>query len=232
MSAEPQISLANINKSYYHSNGDLLCSVLKDLSFTLAQGEKAAFTGPSGSGKTTLLNIIGSLDTPDSGEVIIDSKNILTKTENERVHYRNRKVGFIFQKHYLLYQFTVLENILLPCLAEKKETSDSDLERAETLLEQLAIKDKSSYYPSMLSGGEMQRVSFARAMINSPKLILADEPTGSLDEKNSQILIELLISMAEQEKKSLIVVTHSQETAAYMDTEYSLNNGILFKKRS
>ena len=223
------LSLKNISKNYHKASGEIVREVLKDINLEINSGEKIAIVGPSGSGKTTLLNLIGSLDLPDSGHIHFKGKTLSTFSEKEILNYRNQEIGFIFQLHHLLPQCTLWENVLVPTLARKAKDEDVQ-QRALDLLRKVGIWDNRYQFPGELSGGECQRVAVVRALINQPALLLADEPTGALDEDNAVQLMELLISLNEQEHTSLVVVTHSRELAGMMDTIYFLKNGILLKE--
>ncbi len=220
------LELINICKSFDTPSGEKSLTILNDLSLKVDEGESVSIVGPSGSGKSTLLNIIGTLDLPTSGDVLFNGHDLLKCDQNKIAEIRNKEIGFIFQLHHLLPQCTVIENVLIPTLAEKiKSDKDDKYNRAKMLLEKVGLQDRSEYYPGQLSGGELQRVAVVRALINNPKLILADEPTGSLDKKTSLVLADLLKHI--DEKVSLIMVTHSTEIAALMDTSYRLDNGLL-----
>ncbi|MCH8963505.1 MAG: ABC transporter ATP-binding protein [Planctomycetes bacterium] len=200
--------------------------VLRDVCLTLADGESASIIGPSGSGKSTLLNILGSLEPPTSGSVIIDGCNPYSLTEPELARFRNRQVGFVFQDHHLLPQCTVLENVLLPALADKSSGSGR-IQRARMLLDRVGLAERLDHRPSQISGGERQRVALARALINEPALILADEPTGSLDRSTSQDVADLLWELHRQEGRILIVVTHNETLAARAGKRFELKDGVL-----
>ncbi len=215
----------NVSKLYYSNQGVLICKALDDVSLTIGEGERVTITGPSGSGKSTLLNILGGIDFSDSGNVSFNDKKLSEMDEKRQAEFRNIHAGFIFQEHFLIKHCTVLENVLLPNLAYLKRIPKAKQEDAERFLEALGIIDKKDYLPSMLSGGERQRVAFARALINSPDFILADEPTGNLDQKNSEQAMEFLLTFAEKEKMALIVVTHATHIAALFNTEYSMLDG-------
>jgi len=205
-------------------------TVLKDISFQMDQGESVAVVGPSGSGKSTLLNIIGALDKPTSGEVFFAGKNLSNLNDSELSAIRNQEIGFIFQLHHLLPQCTVLENVLIPTIPlriKKNEDKDAVMRRAKTLLEKVDLKERMDFFPAVLSGGELQRVAVVRALINTPKLILADEPTGSLDKESSENLGRLLVDLNREEGVALITVTHSMDLARLMSTVYNLQNGKL-----
>ncbi len=221
----------NISKSYYSDKGVLICRALENVSLDINENRSLTITGPSGSGKSTLLNILGCIDYPDSGYVYYNDKMLSKMNEKNQAEFRNTHAGFIFQDHHLVRHCSVLENVLLPCLAGKRKTGKEESERAEHILEKLGIIGKKDYLPAMLSGGERQRTAFARSLINSPHFILADEPTGNLDWKNSGQAMKLLLDFAENERISLVVVTHSSLVASMFKTEYSLTDGRLKRSR-
>jgi len=207
--------------------------VLRGIDMTMAAGESAAIMGPSGSGKSTLLNIIGTLEKPTRGTVVHGEVNINSLSETEKARLRNQKIGFVFQLHHLLPQFTAFENILLPVYPALKasETPREDLKkaaaRAEELLDRVGLSGKGTRYPWSLSGGERQRVAVARALINSPPLLLVDEPTGSLDSESAGGVMELLMEMNQEQAVALILVTHAQPIARYASRGYELSGGML-----
>ncbi len=216
------LKLENISKSYSKER-----LILDQLSLEINAGERVAIVGPSGSGKTTLLNLIGTLDRPDSGNMIFDGQDLSTMNDSQLAQFRNRKIGFVFQMHHLLPQLSLWENVLLPTLTDPalqgKETED----RAKRLIERVGLGRVVSQKPSELSGGECQRTAVVRALINRPALLLADEPTGALDQKSSGNLTDLLIELNKEEGVALVVVTHSMEVARKMDRIYRLENGKL-----
>lgn len=221
------LQLNNIHKSYSRDH-EYTQVVLDNISLSLNQGETLSIVGPSGIGKSTLLNIIGGLDTADSGDVIVNGKNVSGLNDDELSVIRNQEIGFVFQMHYLLPQFNVVENILLPTLAslekrDKKIVND----RINYLLEKTGLVDHKNKYPGQMSVGECQRVAVVRSLINSPGLLLADEPTGSLDEETAASLTELLLQINKEEKIALIVVTHSLELAAKMGKKLQMKQGKL-----
>lgn len=222
------LELKNIEKKYEIPSGKEQITVLKDLSLHVARGESIAVVGPSGSGKSTLLNIIGALDKPTSGLVTFAGKNLADLDDSELSKIRNKDIGFVFQLHHLLPQCTALENVLIPTipLGAKKENEEVR-SRANKLLERVGLDKHMDYFPAQLSGGELQRVAVVRALINRPKLVLADEPTGSLDKESSDNLGQLLIQLNKEEAVTLIVVTHSIELARLMDKVFNLRNGKL-----
>ena len=213
------LKVRELSKSY----GNQL--ILDNVSFEIEKGSTAAITGPSGSGKTTFLNILGTLDQADSGSVYFNNQDISFMSEKERSIFRNKHIGFIFQMHYLLPQCTVFENILLPTLSYTGKTEKLEAQqRAEYLLEKIDMIQHRDKLPGQLSGGECQRTAFVRALINQPELILADEPTGSLDEENAAILSDELILLNKEFNTTLIVVTHSLLLARKMDRTWNLHN--------
>lgn len=222
------LELKKITKTFEIPAAERAMTVLKDISFQINQGESMAVVGPSGSGKSTLLNIIGALDKPTSGGVFFAGKNLAHLGDSELSVIRNLEIGFIFQLHHLLPQCTVLENILIPTipLGIKKDKNEV-MRRAKTLLEKVSLTDRMDFFPAVLSGGELQRIAVVRALINTPKLILADEPTGSLDKESSENLGRLLVDLNREEGVALITVTHSMELARLMGKVYNLQNGQL-----
>ena len=205
------ISLRNLSVSYETPAGPV--PVLSDLN--IADGQAIAIVGPSGSGKTTLLNVIGAMLPPTSGEVTVGGENISSLSEKEAAKFRNRQLGFVFQQHYLLPQLTVLENVLVPRLAGGWDEKESETRaRAEALLERVGLGHRLTHLPSALSGGEKQRVAVARALINEPSLILADEPTGALDSETGEKVADLLLEVQQEKGVTLVVVTHDLDLAA------------------
>ncbi len=218
------LELKNITKTYPAPDGTHETTILSGINLVVSSGETVAIVGPSGSGKSTLLNIIGTLDKPTAGNILFNSRDITGLKDKELAALRNKKIGFIFQQHHLLPQCTVLENVLLPTLVSGLPGQSG---RAGELLEKVGLSGHPAHLPSQLSGGEQQRVAVVRALINQPDLILADEPTGSLDRKNSENLGKLLVELNIDNRVTLIVVTHSLDLAARMKTAYSLNEGAL-----
>jgi lipoprotein-releasing system ATP-binding protein len=209
----------------YPTRGEPLV-VLRDVSLELDRGENVAILGPSGSGKSTLLSIIGALEPPSSGRVVLDGQDPATLAEPAVAALRNRKIGFVFQDHHLLPQCSVLENVLTPTVAAGRTTPE-DISRARMLLERVGLGDRLDYRPAELSGGERQRAAIARALIRTPLLLLADEPTGNLDHKTAVGVGELLLELQRQEQTMLIVVTHSPRLAAMMGRRVQLDDGTL-----
>jgi len=198
--------------------------VLRGVSFELAQGEALAVTGPSGSGKSTLLHLVGTLDSPTSGTVEIDGKDPSALPDKELARFRNRTIGFVFQEHHLLPQYSVLENVLLPALAFP-ESRDGARSRARELLERVGLGHRLDHRPAELSGGERQRVAVARALINRPSLLLCDEPTGSLDRKTASSVADLLFELHGETGTVMVVVTHSLELADRFERRCELAEG-------
>ena len=198
----------------------------KTLALEIEKGSRLAIVGPSGSGKTTLLNLVGALDLPDSGDVVFNGENITTYSQKQLADFRNRHLGFIFQLHHLMPQLTAMENVLLPILPQGKIGKEQQ-EWAEYLLQKVGIWEQRNQKPSEMSGGECQRTAVVRALINKPELILADEPTGALDEANAEGLTDMLIRLSDDEKVTLVTVTHSVAMADRMDKKYTLKNGQL-----
>jgi lipoprotein-releasing system ATP-binding protein len=222
-----QLELKNIHKGYGVPESHAFRPVLSELNWKLESGARVGIVGPSGSGKTTLLNLIGALDRPDSGEIIFEGKDISGYSNDELARFRNQKLGFVFQQHHLLPQLTLWENVLLPLLPKSKGIRGEDKQWAEHLLHKTGIWEQRQQKPSQLSGGECQRTAVVRAMINKPSIILADEPTGALDEENANILADLLITLSKDEGITLVTVTHSAELANRMDKVYYLRSGLL-----
>ncbi len=222
------LQLENITKCYDAPVGNEKPVILRDVSLSVGRGETLAIIGPSGCGKSTLLNIIGALDTPTSGTVRLEGRDLREANEQELARIRNQQIGFIFQLHHLLPQCTVLENVLLPTLAlGKKSDPNPARERAERLLKRVGLDSRLAYRPGLLSGGERQRVAVVRALINQPILLLADEPTGALDQESSAELVRLLVELNQEEAVALIVVTHSIDVAKQMGRILQLRNGRL-----
>ena len=201
--------------------------VLDGIDLTVAAGESLAIVGPSGSGKSTLLNLLGTLDTPDEGELIIDGRDPSSIGGDALARFRNQTIGFVFQSHHLLPHLSVLENVLVPVLAHASAVGPEVLERAGTLLKRVGLEHREGQLPGRLSGGERQRVAVVRALINRPRLILADEPTGALDRASAAGVARLLTELNREQGITLVVVTHSDELAGRMDRVLSMEDGRL-----
>ena len=225
------LEIKNLSKTYRAPDGGDAVDVLRGVDLQMDAGETLAITGPSGSGKSTVLNIVGALDHADAGEVIVDGRDVAKLGENAVAAYRNSTVGFIFQLHHLLPQCTVLENVLVPTLAQPGGDRRALRERAEALLAAVGLEHRRGHRPGQLSGGERQRVAVARALINQPKLLLADEPTGALDRVNAGRLVDLLVEMNRAQGVAVILVTHAPELAGRMGRVVELVDGKLVEVR-
>ena len=223
---EPIIMEAvNLCKSYTEAAG-LRLDVLKNINITIRAGEKIAIVGASGSGKSTLLHLLGGLDTPTSGQVLIGEKDISRMSEKALCRLRNHHLGFVYQFHHLLAEFTAQENVAMPALVRGTSPAQC-LHKAELLLEKVGMTRRLNHKPSELSGGERQRAAIARAVINEPRCICADEPTGNLDKSTADQVIQVMMRLNKEYGTSLIVVTHDMELAKKMDTIYTIENGEL-----
>lgn len=216
------IEVSELRKSYPVTKESAL-EVLKGINLNIYHQEIAAIVGKSGAGKSTLLHILGTLDRPDSGNVMFEEENIFKKREKQISEFRSRKIGFIFQFHHLLPEFTAIENVLIPSMI----SGMPDRKKAEQILEEVGLKDRINHKPSELSGGEAQRVAIARALINSPKLVLADEPTGNLDSENADSVIELIFSLREKYNQTFVIVTHNEEFAKKCDRIINIHDGMV-----
>jgi len=216
----------------YSSPGSPDTAVLKSIDLDLYAGDSLAIVGPSGSGKSTLLNMLGTLDSPSSGRVLIDGIDTATMNDKAKAQLRNRRIGFVFQLHHLLPQCTVLENVLLPVLANRSRPDGAETTYALHLLERVGIADCAARRPGQLSGGECQRTALVRALINKPGILLADEPTGSLDKRNAAELAVLLAELNREQNITLVVVTHSDALAEVMKQTMNLADGRLSKAGS
>jgi lipoprotein-releasing system ATP-binding protein len=214
------ISCQNIHKSYEH------LQVLKGVSLEIAKGDLACIVGPSGAGKSTLLHIIGTLDKADSGKVVINGRDISSLKDKALSDFRNQHLGFVFQFHHLLPEFTALENVCIPAYIAKKSESEAK-NRAMQLLDFMGLKDRMQHKPGELSGGEQQRVSVARALMNHPLVVLADEPTGNLDTERSEELHQLFFDLKKEFGQTFIVVTHNEQLAQKADKKFVMRDGLI-----
>lgn len=217
--------LSNVTKSYRSDAGAV--PVLNGISLTIAEGETVAITGPSGCGKSTLLNLLGALDQADSGEIRVADRDLTKLDAQQLAEFRNTTVGFVFQLHHLLPQCTVLENVLVPSIVRKDADRAALRARAAQLLGAVGLSHRLDHRPGQLSGGERQRAAVARALINSPKLLLADEPTGALDRASAERLADLLAEVHQREKITIVMVTHAPELARRMGRMLGLVDGKL-----
>lgn len=217
------IKTSGITKSF----GNL--QVLKGIDIEIFKGEIVSIVGPSGAGKTTLLQIIGTLDMPDAGSLIINNTNVSNLKEKDQAAFRNQNIGFVFQFHQLLPEFTALENVMIPALIANVKASDAE-KRAKEMLDFLNLTDRMSHKPAELSGGEKQRVAVARALINTPSVILADEPSGSLDTKNKEELHNLFFELREKMNQTFVIVTHDEQLAKDTDRIIHMKDGIIIEK--
>lgn len=216
------LKVENLCKTY--GMGEAKVEALKDVSFSLEKGEFAAVVGESGSGKSTLLNCIGGLDDPTSGKVYLDGEDIFSMKENARTIFRRQNIGFIFQSFQLIGELDVEQNIVFPLLLDYKKP---DKERIEEILEVLGLKDRRHHLPSQLSGGQQQRVAIGRALITKPTLVLADEPTGNLDTKNSQDVVDLLLKASRYYQQTILMITHNTNLTSCMDRVLRVRDGRL-----
>ena len=220
MTKETLLEISGLKKSYKITK-DYNLEVLKGIDLTIYKEEIIAIIGKSGAGKSTLLHILGALDTPDSGKVVFQGKNIFDYGENDLAKFRNKEVGFIFQFHHLLPEFTAFENVLISNMIG----GNNDKKRVNELLEIVGLSSRASHKPNELSGGEAQRVAIARALMNSPGMILGDEPTGNLDTQNANSVIDLLFELRDKFKQTFVIVTHNEEFASKCDRVIKLADG-------
>jgi lipoprotein-releasing system ATP-binding protein len=206
--------------------GPVTLEVLKSVNVSILAGERLSIVGASGSGKTTLLQILGGLDKPSTGQVLVDGKNIHSLGEKERGDLRNHAMGFVYQFHHLLPEFSALENVAMPLLVRRMHTGEAK-DRASEILKRVGLGERLTHRPHQLSGGERQRAAVARALVTQPKLVLADEPTGNLDGRNAEAVFELMLELNRERRTSLVVVTHDPRIAARMDRALEIENGSL-----
>ncbi len=216
------IEIKNVYKNY--ENGPQVVEVIKGINFDINHSEVVTIMGPSGVGKSTLLHIIGALDHPSSGEVIVAGQNLLSLHNDALARFRNRSIGFVFQFHHLLPEFSALENVLIPAMMHNPVTKEKE-EYSKYLLEEVGLSHRLEHKPSELSGGEQQRVAVARALINSPEVLLADEPTGNLDNRNSEMLYNLLLDLNSKLGQTLVIVTHDEHMTSRSNRIILLDDG-------
>lgn len=215
----------NIKKSFLLDN-KLKLEVLKGISLEIYRGEIFEIVGASGAGKSTLLHILGTIDKPDEGKIYFEDKNLLSFKDEELSRFRNKNIGFVFQFHHLLPEFTALENVVIPMMINGK-SFDECKSRAIELIQYVGLSDRINHKPSELSGGELQRIAIARALANNPKIIFADEPTGNLDTKNSQSIIELIKNLNKEFNQTFVIVTHNPELVEIADRVQEIKDGVL-----
>lgn len=218
------LQIKNVSKTFLQANQNI--EVLKNINLEVNSGEVIALTGPSGSGKTTLLQITGLLDSPSSGTIIINNKDVSTIGDSERTEIRKTQIGFIYQFHHLIAEFSAIENVAIPLLINGKNKSYA-FEQAKEILKEVELEDKLNYKPYQLSGGQQQRVAIARAIINKPSLILADEPTGNLDFELSEKIFEILYNLTKKYQIACLIVTHNQEISKKTDRIIKIKSGII-----
>ena len=216
------LKVQNLNKTY--GKGEVRVNALRNVSLSLNKGEFAAVVGESGSGKSTLLNCIGALDTPTSGSVIVDGQDLFSMKEEQRTIFRRRNIGFIFQSFQLVSELNVEQNIMFPLLLDYRKPDPSAI---NDILGLLGLTDRRHHLPSQLSGGQQQRVAIGRALITRPKMILADEPTGNLDSKNSQDVIDLLTQASRRYQQTILMITHNNNLTASADRVFRVTDGVL-----
>ncbi len=226
MSDQILLEARNISKEYPSQSGGPALTILNDVSLTVNRKSLISIVGASGSGKSTLLHILGGLDRPTQGQILFDGYDISTYSEDKLAHFRNTSIGFVFQFHHLLPEFTALENVFMPGLISGKKMEEIKT-RASSLLGKLGLSHREQHRPAQLSGGEQQRVAVARALMNKPKIIMADEPTGNLDTKNTGNLLDTLLQIREEEQVALLMVTHDMNIAQKSEFTYRLEEGAL-----
>ena len=226
MNRETLIRIEDLHKSYYDGESEL--PVLQGIDLEIYTSEFLAVIGASGVGKSTLLHIIGTLDRPTTGNVLYDEQDIFALSDTEIARFRNKEIGFVFQFHHLLPEFTSLENVAMGALITSPVNNKKVYKEAESLLDYVGLSERLSHYPSQLSGGERQRVAIARSLINQPKVVLADEPTGNLDRRSSEAVLELLWDLNSKSGQTFVIVTHNQELAQQVDRVIQLVDGKVF----
>lgn len=222
MEKEKLFEISGIKKSYKITKKNYL-NVLKGINLEVYKGEIAAIVGKSGAGKSTLLHILGTLDRPDSGQFLFEDKDVFSFSDKQLAEFRSNKIGFIFQFHHLLPEFTALENVQIASLISGNKSKENSV----NILNEVGLKDRTNHKPSELSGGEAQRVAIARALINSPKIILADEPTGNLDTENAEAIINLIFELRNKYNQTYLIVTHNEEFAQRCDRIIKISDGVI-----
>lgn len=223
------LEVKNLSKVYHSGMNEI--HVLKEIQFEIQEGEAICLLGPSGAGKSTLLQILGTLDRPSSGEIFYNGYNIFEMSDDELAKFRNETMGFVFQFHHLIHEMTALENVTLPCMLAG-DPQDEAIEKAKRWFSYLGLDERLHHYPNQLSGGELQRVSIARALIKNPKILLADEPTGNLDSENSKKVQDLFFDLHKQLGLTIIVVTHDIEFSKKFSKVYRVQDGMISQLRS
>ena len=221
------LTCTNLNKEF--NEGAHKLQVLKNVSFSIAKGEQVAIVGSSGSGKSTLLHLLGALDKPTSGQVYFEQQDIFRFSANQQAQFRNQSLGFVYQFHHLLPEFSALENVAMPLLIANQAVKQAE-QAALAMLAKVGLQHRASHKPAELSGGERQRVAIARALVNQPKLVLADEPTGNLDHKTGESIYQLLRELREQLQTSFVVVTHDVALASKLDRSLNIIDGVLLEQ--
>jgi lipoprotein-releasing system ATP-binding protein len=223
------ITVRGLAKSFW--NDGLEIAVLKDVNFEIQEGEVVAIVGPSGIGKSTLLNLLGTLDRPDSGTIDYEGRNPFALSDPEVARFRNTHIGFVFQFHHLLPEFTALENVMIPAMISNRDYKTAE-NLAREMLARVGLAERVTHRPAMLSGGERQRVAIARALVNNPLVVLADEPTGNLDSGNSELLLDLILELNREFKRTFIIATHNQEIANKSHRVLEFSKGSFLKEIS
>ncbi|MFZ7158295.1 lipoprotein-releasing ABC transporter ATP-binding protein LolD [Avibacterium gallinarum] len=223
---EKQILLSCQNLTKVYQEGESQTQVLKDVTFSMEEGELVAIVGSSGSGKSTLLHTLGGLDQPTSGEVFIKGQSLQKASADELAKLRNQYMGFVYQFHHLMADFSALENVMMPMLIGKQNRSEAQ-DRAEKMLQAVGLAHRIKHRPSALSGGERQRVAIARALVNNPALVLADEPTGNLDRKTTESIFELILKLNQEQKIAFLLVTHDLQLAEKLSRRMVMQDGVL-----
>lgn len=226
MNPKTALECKAIHKQFESESGEKPLQILQGVQLKVNEGDLISIVGSSGSGKSTLLHILGGLDKPTSGDVYWNGSSIYNHNADTLANLRNKNIGFVFQFHHLLPEFTAIENVMMPALISGKSQKEAET-RAKELLSEFGMNARLNHRPSQLSGGEQQRVSMARALTNHPSIVLADEPTGNLDEQNTETILSLLFRLREMENVSIVLITHENEIASRCDKVYTLQNGIL-----